>query len=372
MSSPLAYDPKHALNAICPYYTMFPLEYPFHILQKHRKENPVVFDPFCGRGTTLYAARYLGLSSWGTDTSPIAVAIAKAKLAASGKENVLDLAATLISRKAKQIPNTEFFQRAYSKMTLSQLCALREGLLKIKQETNESILLRAAALGCLHGPMNKSVEDASYFSNQMPRTFASKPDYSVRYWKRSNLPPPEVDVLEVLRRKLSRITDLETLPGGSAGHVLCADARKLPLRHSLQKQTSLVITSPPYYGMRTYVQDQWLRMWFLGGPTTIDYQAGNQLDHNGQDTFISELAKVWNRIGKSKAERVDLYVRFGSVPCMRSDAKHILRSSLDQAEGWKLISVRHAYSAHEGRRQADQMVIDSRADSEYDFHAVRD
>ena len=27
-----------------------------------------------------------------------------------------------------------------------------------------------------------------------------------------------------------------------------------------------VVTSPPYYGLRTYGPDQWLRQWFLGGP----------------------------------------------------------------------------------------------------------
>jgi hypothetical protein len=372
MSSLLAYDPKHALNAICPYFTMFPLEYPFSILQKHHKDEPVVFDPFCGRGTTIYAARYLGLRSWGTDTSPIAVAIAKAKLVSSSVEDVLDLAETLMRREAKRIPDTKFFRKAYSGKTLAKVCALREGLLKIKEETSESILLRAAALGCLHGPLTKSPANAGYFSNQMPRTFSSKPDYSVRYWREKRMAPPDVDVLEVLRRKLSRIGDLDNQPEGADGLVLCNDARRLPLRRDIQKQTSLVITSPPYYGMRTYVQDQWLRMWFLGGPATVGYRAGDQLNHNGQDTFTSDLANVWNRIGKSTAERVDLYVRFGSVPSAKSDAKKILRGSLEQAEGWRLVSVRHAHSAHEGKRQADQMGMDSEADSEYDFHAVRD
>lgn len=29
-------------------------------------------------------------------------------------------------------------------------------------------------------------------------------------------------------------------------------------------------TSPTYYGMRTYVKDLWLRMWFLGGAEEVD------------------------------------------------------------------------------------------------------
>ena len=53
----LAYNKDFAFNAICPYYTMFPLEFPMHLLRKHKASSPTVYDPFCGRGTTIYAAR---------------------------------------------------------------------------------------------------------------------------------------------------------------------------------------------------------------------------------------------------------------------------------------------------------------------------
>ncbi len=64
MQSSLAYNRDYALNAICPYFTMFPLEYPLRIIEKHKKSNPLVVDPFCGRGTTIYAARRVGLRSY--------------------------------------------------------------------------------------------------------------------------------------------------------------------------------------------------------------------------------------------------------------------------------------------------------------------
>src|SRR6266404_1706323 len=76
MTIAFAYKKEFAFNAICPYYTMFPLEYPMGIIRKHRADAPVIVDPFCGRGTTIYAARRLGLTSYGFDTSPIAAAIA--------------------------------------------------------------------------------------------------------------------------------------------------------------------------------------------------------------------------------------------------------------------------------------------------------
>ena len=127
-----------------------------------------------------------------------------------------------------------------------------------------SALLRAAALGCLHGPRSKDPSKAGYFSNQMPRTFAPKPNYSVTYWRENALKPPQVSVLRVLRRKLERISDLDAPTVDSFARVLCADAREARPYRQLEDHL-LVITSPPYYGMRTYIQDQWLRHWFLGG-----------------------------------------------------------------------------------------------------------
>jgi hypothetical protein len=160
--SPLAYNSDYALNAICPYFTMFPLEYPLGSLRKHRRDNPIVVDPFCGRGTTIYAARKVGLRSYGFDISPIAVAIAKAKLAHATPSAVLKLAKKLIGNEPKDVPQTHFFRKAYADSTLLELCSLREGLLKIRKETNESPLLRAATLGCLHGPRANDIANAGY------------------------------------------------------------------------------------------------------------------------------------------------------------------------------------------------------------------
>jgi hypothetical protein len=57
-----------ALNAVCPYFTMYPLSFPLKILQRHAQPESWVLDPFCGRGTTNYAARLLGLPTIGIDS----------------------------------------------------------------------------------------------------------------------------------------------------------------------------------------------------------------------------------------------------------------------------------------------------------------
>ncbi|ECW0037544.1 site-specific DNA-methyltransferase [Salmonella enterica subsp. enterica] len=371
----LAYRKENALNAICPYFTMFPLEYPYQVLKKHRKDTPVILDPFCGRGTSLFAARTLGLSAWGIDTSPVAIAIAKSKLASCNVEEPLALAHKLISEVTPaQIPETSFFENAYHKETLRSLCALREGLLNLKFETDAAVVLRAAALGCLHGPLSKHKENAGYFSNQMPRTYASKPNYAVRFWETRNLEAPKINILEVLRRKISRLAGLEKNSPCPISQVLQGDAQSSEVFQSINLAPSVIITSPPYYGMKTYVQDQWLRNWFLDGPESIDYSTGPQLDHGGQHAFVSSLGKVWKNIADcaTSSETLHMYIRFGIIPSASVDAKRIFNSSLEESGiSWRLVSTRTAKTADAGKRQAGQMKTTSTAAVEFDFHVER-
>lgn len=373
MARSLAYQRENALNAICPYFTMFPLEYPFHVLKHHKGDSPVVMDPFCGRGTTLFAARKLGLAARGIDSSPIAIAIARAKLALVDTEAVLKLAKSYINcHQSIATPDSEFFQYAFSPKVFQQLCAIRKGLMAVKRDSDNTVVLRATMLGCLHGPLNKNPEHRSYFSNQMPRTFSAKPDYSVRYWRERGMEPPEVDVLMVLRRKLERLQDNHLPATGIIRNARHGDSRLAKSLPTDTRDFSVIVTSPPYYGMRTYVQDQWLRNWFLGGPDRVEYGNDFQLEHTGTDVFARSLGRVWKNMARTSANDLDMYIRFGIIPSAKVDAKSLLRASLEESGiAWNEVSVRAANTASSGKRQADHMAASSSAAVEYDFHIKR-
>jgi hypothetical protein len=352
---------------------MFPLEYPLRVLRTYRSGNHVVMDPFCGRGTTLFAARSLGLASRGIDTSPVAVAIARAKLCSVDTESVLRLAQAYIEASVpNELPCSAFFHTAFEPTVLKQVCAIRQELLRVKHDTDAVVLLRAAMLGCLHGPMSKRPETQAYFSNQMPRTFAAKPDYSVRYWKEKELVAPKVNVLSVLRRKLSRLENSEPPDGVSLSDARLGDSRHASSFPDSACDFSVVVTSPPYYGMRTYVEDQWLRYWFLGGPDHVVYGSSEQLEHTGKDVFAESLGKVWKNMARTRVNDLHMYIRFGIIPSAKVDAKALVRSSLE-ASGvqWRIVSVREAKTASSGKRQADHMAAGSSAALEYDFHVIR-
>lgn len=372
MARSLAYEPRHALNAICPYFTMFPLEYPLRVLRRHRGDAGTVMDPFCGRGTSLYAARVLGLKARGIDSSKIAVAIAQAKLCNAKAEDALDAAREMLKGQRRvKVPETDFFRMAFNAATLADICTIRSALLRKKSLSGSEVLLRAAMLGCLHGPRTVSAENASYFSNQMPRTFSSKPDYSVRYWKRHRMAPPKAGVVEVLTKKLSRIDPPQASVGRSSLAKL-GDSSKVASVPYSDRDFSVVVTSPPYYGMRTYVEDQWLRNWFLGGPDHVEYGTSSQLCHTGTAAFAESLGLVWKNMARTREEMLDMYIRFGVIPSSKVDPRKLIRESLESSgENWRIVHTRDADTASRGKRQATQMAAESEAAVEFDFHVVR-
>jgi DNA methylase len=340
----------HRLNTVCPYFTMFPLAFPLGLLRDARR-GQWVLDPFCGRGTTMFAARQLGLGSVGIDANPVAVAIARAKVAAVGPEDVTALAHQLLTAKyqPRDVPAGTFWRYIYHPETLQELCSLREQLLEHKDDRAADVL-RAVTLGILHGPLTKSVP--TYLSNQMPRTYSTKPDAAVKFWKARGMRPPRVPVLDAILRRISYTLALVP-PIPVQGEVRQGDARLvLP---KLRRKFDWVVTSPPYFGMYTYASDQWLRSWFLGGRPAVGYDASQQISQGGIAGFTAGLATVWKWTAARCHAGAVMGVRFGALPSARVDPEQLLRKSLDQADaGWKIREVHDAGMPKSQARQAAQ------------------
>lgn len=341
--------PSVRLNAICPYFTMFPLSFPYKVLS-HAKIGDTVYDPFCGRGTTNYAARLLGINSYGVDSNPVAHAIAQSKLISINPKKIITLCEDiLVNVEPSETPSGEFWQLAYNADTLIDLCKIRSYLISKKRLQNVDIVLRAIILGILHGPLMK--QQSSYLSNQMPRTFSTKPDYSVKYWKERSLVPPKVDILSLVRRKTNYIFN-EHQPEKGIGKIILGDSRKV--NSVFNQKFDWVITSPPYYGMSTYEQDQWLRNWFLGGSEKVDYSNKAQLKHWSEKAFIKDLSLVWKNAATKCNPGAKLVIRFGALPS-KSDKtpSEILKESLADC-GWKLRTIHKAGKPIDSKRQANQ------------------
>jgi len=347
---------------------MFPLSFPLGVLKHHAVEGDTVLDPFVGRGTTLYAGRLVGLPAYGIDSNPVAVAISEAKLANTSPSQVVAAAKRLLAqiKTPSEVPIGDFWRLAFHADVLNALCRLREGLIaNCESQTRKA--LRAIILGALHGPRAK--QQPSYFSNQCPRTYAPKPRYAVKFWTENNSIPPLVDCLNIIERRAHRYFGDEQTNG--QGLVVAGDSQTINSFKHVNRKVAWIITSPPYYGMRTYLPDQWLRRWFLGGPSKVNYANEGQLSHASEREFSKGLSAVWSNCAKVAASGCRLLIRFGAINDRKIDSLRLLKESLAETS-WKIQTWRRAGSAAKGRRQADHFVPAGKAIEEYDVWAKLD
>ena len=348
---------------------MFPLRFPKGVLEGRAEPGDVVLDPFCGRGTTNYASRLLGLPTFGVDSNPVAVALSQAKLANVTPDEIVAEAERILSERhcPARMPRGDFWDLAYHPEVLDAVCRLREGLLSDALR-DVGVALRAVVLGALHGPQPK-VQAPTYLSNQCQRTYAPKPRYAVKFWRNKGMVPKQVDVLDVIKMRAVRYYGSESSVG--RGAIRLGDSRDATCLRSLMgdRRARWVISSPPYYGLDTYFPDQWLRYWFLGGPETVDYRSPGQLDHHSPRTYVAQLRHVWRNTAAVCAPHARLVVRFGGIRDRKAEPLALVTASLRDS-GWNLQSIRSAGTASRGKRQAHQFPgTPSSSVEEYDVWA---
>src|SRR5947199_9280877 len=99
--------------ALGPYYAMFPVEFAFRTILAHSKKGDGVLDPFCGRGTTVYAAAALGRKGFGVEINSVGWIYGKTKLYPASQARVLQRLRE-IGRRARRYRRhnrlPEFFQ----------------------------------------------------------------------------------------------------------------------------------------------------------------------------------------------------------------------------------------------------------------------
>jgi len=323
---------RNRLHSLCPYFAMFPERFARRHIKKFTKVGDYVLDPFSGRGTTVLEALLMDRKAAAVDINPVAYCVSAAKAKAPSLPEVLSELQKLeskyrlcsksrLDKERHLLP--EFFPRAFHFETLKQIIFLRNKLKWRRKSVDRFIA--ALALGSLHGEMDRS---SSYFSNQMPRTISTKPDYSLKYWRKKQLWPKKRDVFEILRSRA------HLRLGGKVpafrGQVALSDARKAAaIFPSLRRKVAAVITSPPYLDVTNYEEDQWLRLWFLGYEPNPTYGKISSDDrHVAQKNYWSFLASVWRGIAPLIRPNAKLICRIGTKRIKKSEITSGLKKSV--------------------------------------------
>lgn len=303
---------------------MFPVDFAFEVIETYTQPGDRVFDPFVGRGSSIYAAAAKDRTGCGIEISPVGWMYSTVKLRPTTEDRVLNRLYTLASE-AKEIDIKRanlpiFFSYAYAPEVLRFLLAARENLKWRAGQSKVDRTLMAFILVHLHGKRSSSL------SNQMRDSKAMAPDYSVRWWKERDMKPPLVDPVSLLEKKI-KWRYKKGRPELS-GEILLGDSISLlnsnRQRRAFSEPFDLLFTSPPYYGVTNYHCDQWLRLWMLGQRPSPRQRGGKwERGFESQVDYHKLLAGVFG--GASTRMNND------AVVVVRTDARKFTLSATIQA-----------------------------------------
>jgi hypothetical protein len=188
----------------------------------------------------------------------------------------------------------------------------------------------------------------------------------VKFWTARRLFPDDVEVLSIIKTRADRY--LAEPPPGVEGKVELGDSREADTFSDMPK-VRFVVTSPPYFGMRTYLPDQWLRLWFLGGPDCVEYrQPEGQLEHLSAAHFAAEMGRVWENVASHTTEGARLIIRYGGINDRAAEPMDVLKKSLVDS-GWRMVTARAVPDSDSGRRQVRQFQSEpKKAITEHDVY----
>jgi hypothetical protein len=246
---------------------MFPPAIPHVFIRWLTQPGDLVYDPFCGRGTTPLEACLLGRVGYGSDANPLACVLAGAKVDPpcewTLRMRLEGLSAAMRAESTVDVP--EHVRMLFAPRVLGQLLWLRREL-RVDRKIDRFLL--AVLLGSLHANADKTGTPRG-LTVAMPNTFSMSPAYVARYIDDHRLEPPDVDLLDFLATRALRFEKPST--DFTSGAAWLQDATA-PIGGPLRDQrVKLIFTSPPYLQVILYGKFNWIRLWLLGHePREVD------------------------------------------------------------------------------------------------------
>lgn len=286
------------LHSIHPYPAKFIPQIPRKAILEWTTEGEVVFDPFCGCGTTLLEATLLDRPAIGVDNNDVAILVSKAKTAQYTQEHINCLTAFLdhfealtakASPKAELIPDNKNFLYWFSPEIIDSLARLKSVILTMEDPVQTLLM--------------------AVFSSIIVRV--SYQDSDTRY-SRTNICAQPSEVCTIFRSKLAGVIGqlpLLLAPQRPPVQLYNADTRNVPF---IQDGTvSLIVTSPPYLNAYDYHKYHRQRLHWINGDISFarDMEIGKHDDFtrpgatperyfSDMKMCFSEWARVLRQNGK--------------------------------------------------------------------------
>lgn len=200
-------------------------------------KHKIVYDPFCGAGTTLLASKEMGYKVLGTDIMPLSVFVSKVKTGVYSIDRVHEeyetMKKVLYHGNLPKIPkNLLLISKYFPEKNLRLLLALRDVIRRLDEQSMKDFFFLA---------LLKSIEDSSW---------TRKDGAFLRMIDNKLVNRTDKLFFANVRNMYRDLKFLNTLPKVRS-KVFSSDARKTDLAPS---SVSTIITSPPYPNRHDYTR----------------------------------------------------------------------------------------------------------------------
>ena len=302
-----------------PYYAMFPVEFALNVINTYTNEGDYVLDPFSGRGTSIFASEMLNRHAIGIETNPVGWIYSQVKLNPSSKNRVikrlLELNLQALEKyKYAYSDYPDFYHMCFDKEVLNFLICARENLDWKHKKIDRTLM--AFLVNHLHGHLGKSL------SNQMQPVKSCGMEYAIKWWTNKGLTiPPKINYLDYLIKRINWRYE-KGFPQYENSFIYLNDNRIILKKRQIQKyKFKLLLTSPPYYNITDYFQDQWLRIWLLGGKNRLS--SGEKFQ--SKEKYKKLLLEVFSDSKKLLDSKAVIYIRTDKREFTKNTTINILK-----------------------------------------------
>jgi site-specific DNA-methyltransferase (cytosine-N4-specific) len=280
------------------YTAKFIPQIPARIIRHYTTGNNIVVDPFMGSGTTLVEAKLLGCNSFGLDTNPMAIKIAKAKTLKIDDRKIKEINDFIewleLNKKSKGITSwgtsgSKLFNESelwFREDVASKINSILSKSRNYSPEVRNFIEVGLSTL--LKGMSNARMDSV------IP-VLPNKPIYLDRkhYYREVNNLTRKIPVFRRVLSQIRRMKFAILAFNKEIDHKLICeptlgDARRL---QDFIGYCDLVVTSPPYWSAQNYEKIHMLSMKLF----SLDIERGQEIGRD-ENTYLSDMKLVFQQI----------------------------------------------------------------------------
>lgn len=276
------------------YPAKFIPQVPRWAIRKYLKtvKSGVIFDPFCGSGTTLVESSLAGHSSIGIDIDPLSVLISKVKttklnlplLAEVHKWIISELTEKPISTFVPACTTIDHWFTEDAILKLGKIRTIIDNITKTFGEDEDILSIQNLFLICLSSIIRK----VSKADNESQKTYVSHTKIKL---------PVEVNSL-YLQQMILFIERISMYSASTVNQtttsVINSSSSKLLSDSLINSNIDLVVTSPPYIKSVDYVYNQMIELFWIGdrfGMETQSNQNKLKVEYVGTKQVTANLYK---------------------------------------------------------------------------------